>query len=320
MDISVTQLNHRLALQLPAELPLGLVFVAGFVRHVTAAEGVQEGNGRVTLFDLEHNGHRLRCKLAPREADRVIMHDGDEVRLGGHLAFDAQRAQYFLLARDVEVIAGQAPEADPLAIDLNELVGDEAAFTAALVDIKRRANVARHSPEQLPGWVQKIAPPEMQNRMAQEEISQAATPSAARTAPPPQRTPLNEELVSFLSAAMESEEDIELTPGVLAQWQMAPAVAPSAAGAEEITAPAAAAPEPAAAPDNSEQPSAFLQPYDPVGDSVVQSAPMPAAPLRTPSRRPPAIHRTDWLVTVLIVSMVILTIAICVIGVLLALR
>ena len=39
MDISVSQLNNRLALQLPPELPLGLVFVTGKVKDLLIEMG-----------------------------------------------------------------------------------------------------------------------------------------------------------------------------------------------------------------------------------------------------------------------------------------
>ena len=35
MDISVSRLNKRMALQLPAEFPLGLVFVVGEVKNLS---------------------------------------------------------------------------------------------------------------------------------------------------------------------------------------------------------------------------------------------------------------------------------------------
>ncbi|NJN43605.1 MAG: hypothetical protein HC806_01945 [Anaerolineae bacterium] len=129
MDISVSQLNHRLALQLPAELPLGLVFVAGVVRHFEREDELGNGRSLLSTFELEQNGHRLRCKLVQREAERVQLHENMEVRLGGHLTFDPRCAAYYLLARDAEVTSPRInKEVDPLAVDLGELVEDQAAF------------------------------------------------------------------------------------------------------------------------------------------------------------------------------------------------
>src|SRR5262245_44735080 len=226
MDISVSQLNHRLALQLPAELPLGLVFVTGIVRSMEKAG--EEANGRTTPlnFDLEQKGHRLRCKLVQRETVTVLLHEQMEVRLGGHLIFDPRRAEYFLLARDVEVIdAGQEDkENDPLAVDLGELVADEAAFTAALTGIKRRADVSRQSPTSVPIWVQKLAPPELQEELKLDEPEEQEEEAPVLAAVAPAAPVLNEEMVTYLSGLMDSEEDVELTPDILAQWAPEPAI------------------------------------------------------------------------------------------------
>lgn len=319
MDILVSQLNRRLALQLPAELPLGLIFVAGRVVHLQQEERKQgSGNGRHTntVFDLEQADHRLRCKLSQREAERVLLREGDEVRLGGHLAFDPLRAEYYLLARDAEVTGGPTLEGDPLAIDLDGLVEDQAAFTAALTGIKRRSDIARQTSTALPEWVHKIAPLELQA----VETAPAATPE--KTAQPP----LDEELVRYLSSAMESEQDVELTPEMLAQWLPREGSAPVAA--ETAVSPETAVdsqPTPVAQTAAAGAPSEVsaeavvtVRPYDPVGDPLMspEVPPLPAASSRTS----PAVHRTDWLVVVLIITMVVFTCALILIVTLSLLR
>jgi hypothetical protein len=312
MDILVSQLNQRLALQLPTELPLGLVFVTGTVRSLIQEGEGQGGNGERrgsheaasgrtthTTFDLEQAGHRLRCKLSQREAERTVLYEAAEVRLGGHLAFDPRRAEYYLLARDVEVTGG--PAVDPLALDLGELVEDEAAFTAALAGIKRRSDVARQSSSSLPDWVQKIAPPELQETdKAETEVRSAAV---SRTS----SADLDPELVDFLSSAMEGEEDVELTHDMLAHWAHEPE--------PEIPAIETAVPLETTATDEAEFVTA-VQPYAPVADPLVVPEPSPPIPTRT--RTEP--HHADWVVVVLMVTMVVFTCAILLTAVLLALR
>ena len=89
MDISVSRLNGRLASKLPPELPLGLVFVIGKVVQ-------KDADG----FVLSEEAHQLNCQLAEEMEVQV----GNEVRASGHLMFDPEKLQYYLLARDVEVV------------------------------------------------------------------------------------------------------------------------------------------------------------------------------------------------------------------------
>ncbi|MBE7532240.1 MAG: hypothetical protein HND44_24380 [Chloroflexi bacterium] len=301
MDISVSQLNHRLALQLPAELPLGLVFVTGTVRNLESAGEMTNGRAPFTSFDLEQKGHHLHCRLSPREAEKVTLREELEVRLGGHLTFDPRRAAYSLLARDVEVIGGLAGlQTDPLALDLSGLVEDQAAFTAALAGIKRRADVSRQSPAEVPVWVQKIAPPEVaESQPVDKEEEEVATIVAPSPAPPP----LNDELVSYLSALMESEEEVELTPDILAQWQserpepaidfpedeLAPTTPPTVQLEDEVAGDIVTA----------------VSPYAPVGDAAPK--PRPARP-RPPQLR--ARQQIDWPVILLLIAIIIFTIVI----------
>ncbi|HRQ41954.1 MAG TPA: hypothetical protein PLD25_28870 [Chloroflexota bacterium] len=303
MDISVSQLNHRLALQLPAELPLGLVFVTGVVRNLEEGGEHRDGRAPFTSFDLEQKGHRLRCRLVQREADKLALHDQVEVRLGGHLSFDSRRAEYYLLARDAEVVSAVGDKKpDLLALDLSELVGDQAAFAAALGGIKRRADVSKQSPASVPVWVQKIAPLEVKEGEDEptEEPDEEAPILAAQ---PPAETALNEEMVSYLSALMESEEEVELTPNILAQWTSEPH--------EPVVDMLEDEPSLSILPAASEQDEAggevvtAVSPYDPVGD--VTPKPKPARP-RPAQPRPR--QQTDWAVILLLVAIIVFTIVI----------
>ncbi|MBX3059647.1 MAG: exodeoxyribonuclease VII large subunit [Anaerolineae bacterium] len=300
MDISVSQLNHRLALQLPAELPLGLVFVTGTVRNLESAGEGSNGRTPFTSFDLEQKGHHLRCRLSAREAEKVTLREELEVRLGGHLTFDPRRAAYSLLARDVEVIGGLAgPQADPLALDLSGLVEDQAAFTAALAGIKRRADVSRQSPAEVPVWVQKIAPPEVaESQPVDKEEAELAT----AVAPSPATPLLNDELVSYLSALMESEEEVELTPDILAQWQSEPQAPALDFPEDEL--PLTSAPVPLEDEVAGEMVTA-VSPYAPVGDA----APKPR-PTRPRPPQPRGRQQVDWAVILLLIAIIIFTIVV----------
>lgn len=300
MDISVSQLNHRLALQLPAELPLGLVFVTGTIRNLESAGEAINGRAPFASFDLEQKGHHLHCKLAPREAERVVLREELEVRLGGHLTFDPRRAAYFLLARDAEVIGGLAGrQADPLAIDLSELVEDQAAFTAALAGIKRRADVSRQSPAEVPIWVQKIAPPEAPESQQVDE-AEAELPAAVTPSPPTPR--LDDELVSYLSALMESEEEVELTPDLLAQWQHEPQ-APVVDSPEDELSPTTTLTV-QLADDVAGETVTAVSPYAPVGDAAPK--PRPTRPRQPRARQ----QQTDWPVILLLIAIIVFTIVI----------
>ncbi|MCL4266515.1 MAG: hypothetical protein KJ069_25175 [Anaerolineae bacterium] len=307
MDISVSQLNHRLALQLPAELPLGLVFVMGVVRNLESGGEIVNGRPPFTTFDLEQKGHRLRCKLVQREAEKIALREQMEVRLGGHLTFDPRRAEYYLLARDAEVLSTGVAErkTDPLAVDLSELVEDQAAFSAALAGIKRRADVSRQASTDMPIWVQKIAPPELQASEKAEEPDEEVPVLAAQSAT---AVPLNDELVSYLSALMESEEEVELTPDILAQWTSAPEIDIPDDEDELVT----AVPQPHAAtiqPENEEEEGGVVtavSPYDLVGDAASRPKPARARPPQPQPRQQP-----DWLVIILLIAMILFTMAIC---------
>jgi hypothetical protein len=223
MDISVSFLNERMALQLPAELPLGLVFVVGSVRQVESADS----SGNID-FQLEEKVYTLRCRLLRSTADKVNIQVGDKVRAGGHLAFDTERAAYFLLARDIEILSDQR--------------SDLTAPAPVLLDIKKRSQAANLTPARLPNWVKEMAPPEIKPEL--KDLEQAAEDEPVLTngdvgsdtlaEPRPESEHfstalpggLTEELVQFLSEAMDSPEEVELTPEMIKQ--LTPTLQPSA--------------------------------------------------------------------------------------------
>jgi hypothetical protein len=212
MDVSVSRLNNRLALQVPAELPLGLVFVTG-----TAANVQQIGDGHAfSEFDLLEEGHCLRCRLTPRASLEVQVSEGNVLRVGGHLAFDARRAHYYLLARDVEILQEARPGRPRLA--------------PILGDARRREALPSLAPAELPPWVSEIAPPEVREALT---VAPAPRPAKSRATPPVEPPPppeppatdmpsgLNNEMVAYLSEAIDSREEIEVTPELMARWQPA---------------------------------------------------------------------------------------------------
>ncbi len=223
MEVSVRRLNHRLALQLPQELPLGLVFVVGVVgdvARVPVAQKKREANGRAsyTQFDLTENSYHLRCVVPPREAAHVFLTVGDQVRVGGHLMFDPGRADYFLLARDVEVVGQTAVVESPIE-DPKTLRQEQEELALALASVKRRAEAAKLAEAELPEWVQKIAPPEVQEELVKEEETDLGAEMLAATAV---TASLDDKLVATLAEAMDSEEDVEVTSDMLAQYDVQP--------------------------------------------------------------------------------------------------
>ncbi len=231
MDISVTQLNRRLAVQLPTRLPLGLVFVVGRVENLRLLTErkleVLRVNGRSSRvqFMLVEKSHRLRCELSARAAGEVDLQEGDLVRAGGHLVFDPLQAEYFLLARDVDLVEKEEPE---LVAEngLNEPPLGRLALTPMLADIKKRSEAARQAPEDMPYWVQKIAPPDFQPI----EVAREGGKTAVSTQPvEPELPRLDTNLVSYLSNAMDSDEIVELTPELLAKYLPLPPEAPTPA-------------------------------------------------------------------------------------------
>lgn len=235
MDISVSRLNQRMALQLPAEFPLGLVFVVGQVSGLV----LPNENGDRPTFLLVEDGYQLRCCLSDRTADESTLADGDSVRAGGHLAFDPRHADYFLYVRDVEVLADEPPSLRP----------SPASLTPILDDIRRRSQAAHLIPADLPTWVRQIAPPELQQDVnrpvdmqqaadlrepitTRSEIADAIPGLMPTTEVEESSLTLTDELVAFLSEAMDSPEDVELTPELMAE--LAPAIG-SKADQQEAT-------------------------------------------------------------------------------------
>lgn len=227
MDISVSRLNKRMALQLPAEFPLGLVFVVGKVRNLTN----MDGDGGKPYFYLAENDHKLRCHLSERALEEVQINEGDMIRAGGHLAFDIMQADYFLLARDIEVLPEHRPSRTTLA--------------PILSDIKKRSQAASLVPAELPDWVQQIAPPEFRETVEPDPdpepetallqthqlppLPPDLTADTIIESPPEPALPegLTDDLIAFLSEAMDSPEDVELTQEMVAD--LAPAIQPDPA-------------------------------------------------------------------------------------------
>lgn len=306
MDISVSQLNNRLSLQLPAELPLGLVFVAGRVCDlVYESEDGDNGRQPQAHFILEQDRHSLRCDLKLRPGDSVTFEEGAQIRVGGHLAFDTQQLQYYLQARDVEVIGvdDQVLEANGNARDLAQ--GDE-ALLSALAGIKRRSELAQQTQSDLPIWVKKLAPEAVKESELLESgpledvpLEEEEEDYAGQTDLPQ----LNEEMVHYLSTLMDSEDEVELTPGMLAQWRPATdmpaqddtAVADVEAQTQELKEWANDL------ADVADEAATAVRPYDPVADSPPKAAPKPAAKTGT--------RQTDWLVIIAIVALVVFALA-----------
>jgi hypothetical protein len=153
--------------------------------------------------------------------------------MGGQLLFDAQSARYQLLAHHIEVLVSAADrkEAGPSPVSGRRVDSNEAAL----------------SPPELPDWVSKLAPPEIRQELGfadELEGAGAADPSLHRrqagagTTSPSEPiaealgadfiADLPSEMVRFLSQAIDSEEDVELTPEMLAAFGSTakPAAAP----------------------------------------------------------------------------------------------
>lgn len=292
MDISVSRLNHRLALQLPVELPLGLVFVTGAVGLISPPSPPSTGEGAgegVTWLELSEGGYKLTCRLGPRVAQEVSLTPGQRIRAGGHLIFDVQQAHYYLLARDVELVE---PEVVGGGVETAVSTGRN-ALPPSLADLLKRAEAAQLTPAEMPIWVQRLAPPEVKRQQATEVAPvmppipvTTEKPEAEDTAVSPTPVPilpeLNATLVHFLSEAMEDLRDVELTPEVLEE------IAPGSTVVEDTL----PHPEPDA-PDPYEVPAATPIPH-------------PHPLTVTPQSR----RETDWLVILLIATFILLLMAV----------
>jgi hypothetical protein len=220
MDISVSRLNQRMALQLPAELPLGLVFVVGQVQLPSGTTA--PGAGRPGEFYLCDQNYRLPCRMSERAAAEFRLADGDKVRAGGHLVFEPALASYYLQARDIERLDGFRPAAKPLA--------------AIIADNSRREQAVSLTPAELPPWVQQMAPPELRPQPDQSpqparrpagpggpgpqlggdwELLADAEAAVAYPEAEPALAGMSDELIAFLSQAMDSQVEVEITPEIM---------------------------------------------------------------------------------------------------------
>lgn len=211
MDVSVSHLNNRLALQLPRELPLGLVFVTGTVSYsgtAVSSELVAHGRYQHIHFDLLDGRHRIRCVLVVRVGVEYDLELGSRVRVGGHLRFDPQRADYYLLARDFE----RADE-DHLG-DAEEVNADQEEVAALLADIRKRT-AKQKLPTDLPDWVQDLAPESFQTEEKKSDPHKVAQPIIAASELEETMYPTDEGVASSISALLDQPGDVELTPDLI---------------------------------------------------------------------------------------------------------
>lgn len=211
MDISVSRLNNRMVLQVPNELPLGLVFIVGRVADLALGK-----EGELASFELIDAGYRLQCQLSNNIVSEALLQDEQMVRAGGHLSFDAQKARYFLLARSIDVITEKAPTNRP-------------SLSPILDDLRMRADTANIIRAELPSWVKQLAPPEVQAELGliEEDWDEAETDLSVIASETPSGE-LSEEMVSYLSQAIDGDDDVELTPEMLASFIPLPRNTPQA--------------------------------------------------------------------------------------------
>ncbi|HZD09856.1 MAG TPA: hypothetical protein VE553_00815, partial [Candidatus Binatia bacterium] len=232
MDISVSRLNNRMALQVPAVLPLGLVFIVGQVTNlVTPDERERNGPGQedspYVSFDLLEAGHHLACRLPQQVAAETFLRGGDRVRASGYLVFEPRVARYLLLARDVEVLPAAAPS--------------RTTFKTILEDVQKRAEAASVVQAELPSWVRQMAPSELETEEAAAEPEKAPLfpPSDVVTAVDEAVAELPREMIAFLSGAIDSDEEIELTQEMIDEYLPATGQQPALAREEMTAAPVA---------------------------------------------------------------------------------
>jgi hypothetical protein len=202
MDISVSRLNERMALRVPSELPLGLVFIVGQIEEMRP----YPPNPQEVALQLVEGDHSLPCRLPRQVADEMQLAGRERVRAGGHLVFDTRQARYYLQARDIEVLPAMQPP------DAHSLPPETRRF---LAEIEQRDREVRLAPAELPSWVRQLAPPEIQAELGfvQPEPQRAYEP--APTEAEAELPLIPQEILDFLSAAMDSDEDVELTPDVM---------------------------------------------------------------------------------------------------------
>ncbi len=235
MDVTVTLLNHRLALKLPPELPLGLVFVVGRVANLV--QGTQNGRLHALSCDLQDADHQIRCVLLEQAAREITLHDGDKVRVGGHLVFDPQWASYYLLAREVGVME----TADPATTVSPPAAVEREGLRVLLQDIQKRAAAARLPPAELPAWFKKLS--HLEEEAAQGGGSEETAVSQIHETSPADALP-SPDMIRQLSEAMDSTEEIELTAEMAAQLPHPPSPSEKVIHAYEIPPEKAATPVP----------------------------------------------------------------------------
>jgi len=210
MDIPVSRLNQRMALQLPSELPLGMVFVVGIVE----GRSYSDEDDDYGYFFLAEKRFRVRCLLSEHTTSETEFVNGDRIRAGGHLAFDPQQAHYYLLAREIEI--------------LHEVDSEEPSGSAIIADIDRRSEEAGLVTADLPVWVKQLAPPELMEELGisvpdesdESDGSDDENTDSDEFDPLRKRTggamlSMSDELIDFLSMAMDSADEVELTPEVI---------------------------------------------------------------------------------------------------------
>lgn len=205
MDITVSRLNERMALRVPSELPLGLVFIVGRI------EGMQPFSGRPdeVALKLTEGEHTLPCRLPIQVVEEMQLAGHERVRAGGHLVFDPRQARYYLLARDIEVLPSD-PDAVPQAASV-----EPPTETIVETLVKEQASPSALAPGELPPWVRQLAPPEIQAELGLLSTESAhGAPEGQVEDDDFQLPPLPPEIVDYLSAAIDSDQDVELTPGV----------------------------------------------------------------------------------------------------------
>ena len=210
MDIPVSRLNQRMALQLPSELRLGMVFVVGIVE----GRSYSDEDDDYGYFFLAEKRFRVRCRLSEHTTSDTEFVNGDRIRAGGRLTFDPQHAQYYLLAREIEI--------------LHEVDSEEPSGAAIIADIDRRSEEAGLVPADLPAWVKQLAPPELMEELGisfpdeseESDGSEDENRDSDQFDPLRKRTggamlSMSDELIDFLSMAMDSADEVELTPEVI---------------------------------------------------------------------------------------------------------
>lgn len=211
MDVSVSHLNNRLALQLPRELPLGLVFVTGTVSFsgtAVSTEIVAHGRYQHLHFDLIDDRHRIRCVLVVRVGLEHRLELGSRVRVGGHLRFDPQRADYYLLARDLE------PLDEDVFGDVEEVEADQEEVAALLADIRKRTTQQKLRTD-LPEWIQALAPEPFQSTKKDEGQVDTSTSSHSGKVPEEAASDVDTGVRSSISALLDQPGDVELTPDLI---------------------------------------------------------------------------------------------------------